>query len=116
MNITQILEQDSKKVSDAAKVASVAEVVAKARQAYGNADAKIDSPMIATTEGDMKLEYVTDATKVSLIAKEIRKIKMVAVETAQNSQGVNPNKLIETLLSTSPILVNISDTTEFEYL
>ena len=116
MNISKILEQTKEEATDTQKVAAVAEMVASARKAYGNSDAEITAPYVPTTDGDVQLKYVDDATKLVLIGKEVRKIKAIAVQTAQESEGVNINKLVESFLATSPVLVNISDTTEFDYI
>ena len=116
MSITKILATPVAELSHADKILQVATIVAAARKAYGNTDKKIDSPQIPTSEGVMSLEYVSDETKVYLIGKEIRQIRMAVMEAEKTQPGVNPNKLVESMMATSGILANISNTTDFNYL
>jgi hypothetical protein len=116
MSITKILAQSKDTASDSAKIEAVAVIVAAARKAYGNCKEDITAPEIATTDGATQLEYCSDSTKISLIERETKSIKMCAMETSKTTQGVNLNKLVESLIATSPLLVNISNTTNFDYL
>ena len=77
---------------------------------------EITAPYIPTTEGEVQLQFVSDATKLVLVAREVSRIKTFAIETAENVEGANMNKIVESLIATSPILANISAKTEFSYI
>jgi hypothetical protein len=115
MNISEIIAQDSKKVSDADKVEQLGTLVATARKAYSNQDSKIECPTINTTDGFFSIEHLTAATKLKLAAAEATRIRIAAIEAAKQD-GVNANKVIEELIATSPVLVNLTETSTFSYL
>ena len=116
MSISKVLEQDKKDVSDSQKLSQIVEMVAAARSAYGNEDIEIKAPVIGTVNGDMDLKFVCDATKLVLVKNEVTRIKVTSIEACKSTEGVNMKKVIEELVATSPVLVNLSDTTDFTYL
>lgn len=116
MSITKILAQDSKEVSNKDKVDQIAEVVSSARKSYGNSDASIKSPSINTVNGYMEIKYLEDNTKLELVKAEVTKIKVQSIEAVKDTEGLVLEKVIEEAIATSPVLVNIADTTEFTYL
>jgi uncharacterized small protein (DUF1192 family) len=107
MSITKVLTD--KDTAPADKLERVAEIVAQAREAYGNADAEISAPMINTV-------HLEDEAKVALLRDEVARIKARAVEMATQTPGANMNRKIEELLATNGMFVNIAAGTKFEYI
>ncbi len=114
MSITKILAEKDVEASD--QLIRVAEIVAKARDNYGNTEEEVKSPMVDTTHGKMNFNHLEDEAKVKLLKGEVQKIKAKAVEFAEQNEGVNLNKKIEELISTNGYFVNISAGTKFEYI
>jgi Golgi nucleoside diphosphatase len=114
MSITKILSNE--KTSDEEKIASIAELVAKARESYGNEDAVISDPIVNTAFGEMRFGNLENDSKLQAVRNEVSKIKVMACEAVEQGQGVNPNRRVEELIATNPILVNVSSGTKFEYL
>lgn len=114
MSITKILSDE--KTSATEKLEKIVEVVAAARKAYGNEDAEIESPMVNTVHGQMRFNHLEDDSKVEVIRGTVSRLKVEAVEFAEQTPGGNVNKKIEELLATSPIMANVSQGTKFEYL
>ena len=114
MSITKILKD--KEATAEAKLEAVAEVVANARQNYGNADEKIAVPTVGTTHGSMGFDMLEADSKVELLRNETMRIKAEAVEYAENNQGVNLNKKIEELISVNGMFCNIDAGKKFEYI
>jgi len=81
MTLTQVLADESTTASE--KLTAVAEIVAKARKAYGNEDLEITSPEVQTTEGFQPLVQVSDKDKVALVSQEVKRIKAVVYEGSQ---------------------------------
>ncbi len=113
-SITKILAE--KDVSAADKLQRVAEVVAAAREAYGNSDAEIAAPMVSTTHGSMNFNHLEDDSKVELLKGEIQSIKAQVVEFVENNEGASFTRKTEELLATHGMFVNISAGTKFEYI
>jgi len=114
MKLSEILV--SEEIKDSEKVAKIAEVVAKARKAYGNDDKVITAPEVNTTEGVQDLAMLSDKSKVAIADSEIRRIKQFANEFTKVNEGVMFDKKVEELIALSAILVNITTTTESEYI
>jgi hypothetical protein len=114
MSITKVLTD--KDTAPADKLERVAEIVAQAREAYGNADAEISAPMINTVHGEMNFVHLEDEAKVALLRDEVARIKARAVEMATQTPGANMNRKIEELLATNGMFVNIAAGTKFEYI
>lgn len=114
MSITKILTEEKTPASD--KLKRVAEIVAGAREAYGNVKAEIEAPMVHTTNGDMNFNHLEDEAKVAILRNEVSSIKAQAVEFVENTEGANMNRKIEQLLATHGMFVNISAGTKFEYI
>lgn len=106
----------SKELTAAEKVAEISAVVNKARKAYGNTEKVIKEPEVNTCEGIQDLSMLDDESKVALAEREVQHIKIVAVESTKAKEGVVLDRKIEELIAISPILVNISKSTESDYL
>ncbi len=113
MSLTAILTAEKTSADD--KLKGVAEVIAKARDAYGNADSEIGDPECNTQHGSMPFSTLESDGKVAMLRNELGVIKAAAVE-AGRTEGVNPNKEIERLLATNPLFCNVDSGTKFEYL
>lgn len=114
MSITTILSNE--KTSDEEKLEAVAEVVAGAREAYGNADAEIAVPRVGTVNGSMPFDMLDNDSKVAILASSVGAIKAQAVEYAEQNPGTNMNKKIEEILATDGCFCNIAAGTKFEYI
>ena len=114
MSITTILS--NKETSPEEKLDRVAEIVASARKAYGNEDAKVEVPMINTTNGAMPFDVLEPESKVQLLRDEVARIKAAAVEFSAQHSGANINKKIEELISCNPMMTNIAPGTKFDYI
>ena len=114
MNLTEIL--NSEELSTKEQVAAIAEVVAKARIAYGNGDAEITEPEINTIDGLQDISLLCNETKIAIAESEIGNIKTIAVEFCKSFEGAKLDRKIEELIAISPILANITNTVESEYL
>jgi hypothetical protein len=114
MSITKILAE--KDTDSGEKLTRVAEIVAAARQAYGNSDAAVDSPKVNTPNGSMSFIHLDDDSKVALLKSEVASVKCSAVEYVEQTPGADLNRKIEELLSINGMFVNISAGTKFEYI
>ena len=97
-------------------LAGVAEIVTKAREAYGNEEAKIPTAAVNTAYGTVDFEHLEDDSKVEIIRAEVMRIKVLAVEAAKDVVGTNVNKEIEKLIATNVFLNNIVSASKFDYL
>ena len=114
MSITKILSD--KDLDPSVKLERVAEIVAKARDTYGNADADIPAAKVNTTNGVMGFEFLEDEGKVAVLRDEATKLKAKAIEYVENHPGSNMTRKVEELLATNPYFANISAGTGVEYL
>lgn len=114
MSIKKILAR--KDADPTEQLSEIAEIVAGAREAYGNKGAKIESPMCNTTNGQMEFSNLEPEAKVELLRGVTNRIKAEALETARQNSGVNVHKEVEKLVATDPHLTNIAPGTKFEYL
>lgn len=114
MSITKILTAEKTSAED--KLAGVAEVVAKARNAYGNEEEVIRAPRVNTAHGSMPFDTLEDDSKVETLRHEVGRIKVLAIECAEQNPGTNINKKIEELIAINPFFVNVSPGTKFEYI
>ncbi len=114
MSITKILTNKDTAAED--KLAAVAEVVAGARENYGNGEAVIAVPRCYTANGDMPFDMLDDDSKVAILQGEVAAVKARAVEFSEQNPGVNLNKKIEELLATNGHFANIAVGTKFEYI
>jgi hypothetical protein len=114
MSITKILSE--KDVEAADKLSAVAEIVAGAREKYGNEESEVEVPRCHTANGSMPFDMLDDDSKVALLRSEVAALKAEAVEFAEQNPGVNLNRKIEELLSTNGMFVNIAAGTKFEYI
>lgn len=114
MSIIKIL--NDKNTSAEEKLASVAEIVANAREKYGNSEAEIPTTNVNTTYGSVSFEHLEDDSKVEMIKAEVQKIKAAAIEAERQTAGTNVNKEIEKLIATNSLLNNVVAKDEFDYL
>lgn len=98
------------------KVASIAEVVAKAREKYGNEGIDIDVPEVATADGLVDLSLLSDSDKVSLAERAVKYIIMIATENVKGAQGVVLDRELERLIATETTLVNILASVDSDYI
>ena len=113
--LTQILSEENKQTA-AEKVEAIASIVTKARKAYGNSEEEIDSVQVNTASGMIDMKYVTDADKVAVAGQVVGSIKREALETVQLTQGSKLDKEIERLIACHPVLANIAQSSDSEYL
>ena len=114
MSITKIL--GNKDFSDAEKLVQVSEIVAGAREAYGNSDAEIPELRVQTTHGSLPFSHLQDDSKVVMLLNEALNIKTQAIAASEDTPGVVLNKKVQELLATNSLFANASADTEFEYL
>ena len=114
MSITKILASED--LSNEEKLEQVAEIVAGAREAYGNTDAEIPTVDVDTSHGRLPFEHLEGDSKVSILMNEALNIKSKAIAAVENNPGVMLNKKVQELIATSPFFANVSADTEFEYL
>lgn len=114
MSITKILA--NKNLSDEEKLEQVAEIVASARESYGNKDVVIADKKVDTTHGALAFSHLEDESKVQILMNEALCIKSSATAFAENNEGSVLNKKVEELLATNAFFANVSTGTEFSYL
>jgi hypothetical protein len=114
VSITKILSD--KKTEDEDKLAAVAEIVAKARLAYGNVDVKIEACKVNTSHGNMPFSHLESDSKVSVLLNEALSIKAQAVAYVEAHEGTVLNKKVEELLATNAYFANVVTGSEFDYL
>ena len=116
MTLTKIINAKSEEMDSAAKLVAIGEKVAKARAAYGNEEAEISVPEVNTANGFVSIEYLSDGDKVAVAAAAIEDIRMIAIETTKDAEGVMLDKEIERLLATSSVLCNLTATSGSDYI
>lgn len=114
MSITKILTAE--KTSAADKLTAVAEIVAKAREAYGNADVKIAASDVNTVHGAMPFAHLEDESKVAMLTNEVQVIKARAIELTRQTTGTVLDKKVEELLATNALFVNAEPSEEVNYI
>ena len=114
MTISQIL--DNKESTATNKIEQLAEVVAKARKAYGNGKLDITAPKVPTTDGYVNINLLSDEDKVALASIEIRKIIVDATAAVECTEGIVLDRKIEVALATNPVLVNITTKVDSAYI
>jgi hypothetical protein len=114
MSLTKILSEKDADAED--QLSRVTDVVAKARDAYGNGDAEIEAPSVDTTEGRMSFVHLEAAGQVAILRKQVSLIKAQAVEFVDQNPGSSMNKKIEELLAINPYFANVGNSTTFDYI
>ena len=114
MSITKIL--NDKDLSDADKLEQVAEIVAQAREAYGNVDAEIPAPKVNTTHGVLAFTHIEDESRVEILRNQAMGMKAAAVAFVEDNPGTVLNRKVQELLAINPFFANVASGTEFEYL
>ena len=114
MSITKTLNK--KDMADSKKLKAVAEVVAGAREAYGNPKAKIPVPKVNTAHGNLAFNHLEDDSKVEILRNEALNIKSKAIAYVEAHPGSVLNKKVQELLATNAYFANVAAGTEFEYL
>lgn len=106
----------SSELSASEKITKIADVVVKARTAYGNTDSEITAPEIHTVNGLEDLAMLSAESKVAIAESEVQNIKTVAYEYTKAFEGARLDRKIEELIAISPILANITAATESDYI
>jgi len=114
MSITKILTKKDADAED--QIASVKEVVASARNAYGNTDTVIEAPMVGTAHGTMSFVHLEAASQVEILRGAVATIKAEAVEFVELNPGASLNKKVEELLAINPFFASVGNGTKFEYI
>lgn len=114
MSITKILAD--KELSCEEKVEQVGAIVEKAREAYGNSEAKIPSRDVDTVHGSMPFEHLSAESKVAVLSDEVGRIKAMAVETSRQTPGVSLNKEIEKALAVNSFFNNLGSSEGVDYI
>ena len=114
MTITQIIEQTE--VESSVKLKEIAEVVSKARKKYGNEDFESESPMVATTEGYVRMSGLSSNDRLALAEKAILNIKTAALEAFEQNPAIVVNKEIEKAIATNDVLINLTKVIENDYI
>ena len=114
--LTQIINTPNKKLDSASKIEAITKKVNKARKQYGNTDVEIDAPKVQTCEGLVAMTYLSDADKVALAGKEVRNIRIQAIETTECTKGAVLDREVERLLSINPILTNLEASSNSDYI
>jgi len=114
MSITKVLNDP--KISDSDKLTLVAEIVAGAKEAYGNSDVVITVEKVTTTHGSLPFSHLEDDSKVEILRNEALNMKANAIAFVEDNEGTVLNKKVQELLATNPFFANVSSGTEFEYL
>tara|TARA_R110000851_G_scaffold134199_1_gene269376 strand:+ start:2335 stop:2679 length:345 start_codon:yes stop_codon:yes gene_type:complete len=114
MSITKILAD--KNLTADEKLDEVADIVAGARDSYGNSDADIPEVKVNTTHGNLPFAHLESESKVEILMNEALNIKAEAISAVENYPGVVLNKKVQELLATNVFFVNVSSGTKFEYL
>jgi len=116
MSITKILTADAKDKSASEKLNEVAEIVAGARENYGNKDEEVPVKRVNTAYGSMEFTHLEDEAKVEVLRNEAMNIKVAAVAYVEENPGTVINRKIEELLATNPYFANVAEGTKFDYL
>lgn len=114
--LTSIINTPNKKMDADEKIAAIAKIVAKARVKYGNTDAEISGPAISTCEGVTNLAYLSSDDKVAVAAKVIKTIRCQAIETTECQEGTLFDTEVARLIAINPVLVNLTATTDSEFI
>ncbi len=112
MSLTKILSNENTSAEE--KLEAVAQVVASAREKYGNEDQDIAVPDVNTVHGSMPFNVLEDDAKVELLRNAVGSVKAQAVEYARVNPGTNINRRIEELLATDGQFANVAAGTKFE--
>ena len=105
-----------KKMSNAKKLQAIADIVATARDSYGNKKAGVAAPEMNTSHGSMPFNELGDDSKLAYIAQEVVALKAAVLEVCRNDKALNPKKKMEEAVATSPLLCNVTGGTVFDYL
>lgn len=114
MTITELLNNED--MTDAQKLAGIADLVHRARKDYGNIEATITMPEISTVDGELSLSMLQDNSKLAVISQRVDCIRMEAFELSKLREGINIEKCVGALIATDPILVNIHEKESFGIL
>lgn len=114
MSIIKILTDNKMEAED--KLTQVAEIVANAREAYGNSDAEIPAVKVSTSYGELPFSQIEDDSKVEVLLNQAMNMKGKAIAFVENKPGAVLNKKVQELIATNPFFANTTAGTEFEYL
>lgn len=116
LNLTQIINADEKTMDASAKLTAISKKIEGARKAYGNTEAVIKTPQVTTCDGLVDIAYLSDSDKVALAGQEIRTIRMKAIEAVKATDGAVLDREIERLLAVNSVLVNLTATSDSDYI
>jgi hypothetical protein len=114
MSITKVLSNE--KTSAEEKLEEVANIVAGAREAYGNSEEDVTVPRVNTTNGSMPFDMLDNDSKAEVLRSEVASVKAAAIEYCEQREGANLNKKIEELLATNGFFCNIAAGKKFDYI
>ena len=114
MSLTKILSEKKADAED--QLLRVAEIVSSARKAYGNEEAEIEAPMVATTHGTMSFVHLDAESRVETLRGQVGLIKAAAVEFVECNPGASMDKQIEELLAINPFFTSVGNGTKFAYI
>ena len=112
MKLSEVFELENSKEA----IQELANIVTKAREAYGNTDKEITAPEITTIDGLEDLAMLSDESKLVIAESEVDNIRTISVEYTKFYEGSILDKKIEELIAISPILANITAKVESAYL
>lgn len=107
---------NDKNMTDEDKLTAVAEIVAGARDSYGNAKEEIPAVKCDTTHGMLPFNSLEDGSKVEILCNQAMNIKSQALAFVENNPGAVLNKKVQELISVNPFFANVAPGTEFELL
>ena len=114
MKLSEIFSAEDMSAKE--KIQAIANIVETARSRYGNAEAKITAPEINTINGLEDIAMLCDESKVAIAESEVTNIRLISVEYVKAFEGAILDRKIEELIAISPILANITATTESAYI
>ena len=114
MSIIKILNDKNK--TDAEKLEAVAEIVAGAREGYGNAKADIPAVKCETTHGALPFDNLEDESKVEILRNEAMNIKAQAIAFVEHNPGSVLNMKGQELVAVNPYFANVAPGTQFDIL
>jgi hypothetical protein len=114
MRLTEIL--DNKETPAAEKLKQLFNVVIKAREAYGNIETVLTSPIVNSTEGYVDMKYLSAEDKLALAQQQIRYITTEVIAITDTTEGTVFDREFERLLAVNSTLSNLTTTVDSKYL
>ena len=114
MGITNVLE--NKELSAEDKLLAVSTIVAKLRKSYGNVKVEIGMPEVSTCNGVVPFNFLSNDSKLAVVADRVAYIRRSAVEESLEVEGSVLAKIEEYRIATDDILANITAESPTTYL